>query len=189
MSSAPEPISLEEAKANLRVDITDDDGLISGLIVTAREYIESEYDLVLTPRSVTETARKLGSFIELVSWPVSAITVIRYPLVGVMTPITGTPWLVSFKKRPVRLLPAAPGWGVDVWSTGCQPALPIEIDIEAGFADPADVPQTIKQAMHLLITHWYTNRSAAEVGARAVSVAVDFGVKALLERRWRLQKV
>jgi Phage gp6-like head-tail connector protein len=37
---AAEPVSIAEAKAHCRVDITDDDGLIGGLIIAARQYVE-----------------------------------------------------------------------------------------------------------------------------------------------------
>lgn len=38
---AVEPVTLAEAKAHLRVGLTDDDATITGLIVSAREYVET----------------------------------------------------------------------------------------------------------------------------------------------------
>ncbi|HHI82152.1 MAG TPA: hypothetical protein ENJ99_03285, partial [Rhizobiales bacterium] len=39
---AIEPVSLVEAKAHLKVEVSDDDSLIDGLITTARQHIERQ---------------------------------------------------------------------------------------------------------------------------------------------------
>ena len=184
----PEPLTLSEVKLNLRLDTSSEDTLLSGLIVAAREYVEDCTGLVLTPRTVTETAPQLGRWVDLSSWPVSGVSEIRYPLAGVMTPLATSAWLVSTKRRPVRLLPSSFGWGVSGTTLVAAPGLPVEIDVAAGFATPGDVPQSIRQAMQLLVAHWYANRSSAEVGARAAAVEIPFGVAELL-RRWRLVTV
>ena len=193
-SPPPEPLSVDEVKLNLRVDTNADNDLINGLISVAREYVEDYTGLVLTPRMITETAVTLGQWIDLAAWPVTSVSEIRYPLSSVMTALPGTAWATSFQRRPVRIVPVTPFWGLAPACCGFAPAarartmLPVEIDVQAGYATPAAVPFAIKQAMHLLIGHLYTNRGAAEVGTRAAAVEVPFGVDALL-RRWRLVQV
>jgi uncharacterized phiE125 gp8 family phage protein len=193
-SPPPEPLSVEEVKLNLRVDVDDEDALIEGLISVAREHVEDYTGLVLTPRTITETAATLGHWIDLAAWPVTNVLEIRYPLDSVMAALPGSAWAISLRRRPVRILPVAPFWGLPPASWGLAPSararttLPVEIDVQAGYGTPAEVPFTIKQAMHLLIAHLYMNRGAAEVGTRAAAVEVPFGVEALL-RRWRLVQV
>jgi uncharacterized phiE125 gp8 family phage protein len=52
----------------------------------------------------------------------------------------------------------------------------IEIDLDAGYGDAAaDVPEPLRQAIRLLLTHWYENRGIAaasgETAARPASVS------------------
>lgn len=45
----------------------------------------------------------------------------------------------------------------------------IEIDITAGYGDAAsDVPEALRQAVRLLVAHWYENRGLATTGAITV---------------------
>jgi uncharacterized phiE125 gp8 family phage protein len=62
---------------------------------------------------------------------------------------------------------------------------PICVTYKAGWTTAALVPQTIRQAMLLLIGHWYENREEALTGT--ISRSIEFGVKALLgvERAFR----
>ena len=186
-----EPLTLAEVKKNLKVDTTDDDDLIGALIVTAREYVEDKTGLVLVPRLVTETVRDLGRWIDLSSWPVSQITAIRVPVAGVMTTLAAGSWQASYVRRPVRVLPIAWGWSIGTLFGGCghrPPTLPVEIDVQAGYATPDLVPMRAKQAMQLLVGSWYSNRSAVESGARAAAIEVPLGVAELL-RGLRLVQV
>lgn len=192
MASTPptpplEPLGLDEVKANLRVDDDDSDDLIAALITSARMHVENVTGLVILPQTVTETVPRLGLSIELASWPVTAVTAVRYPLMGVLTELEESGWAVSYRARPVRLLPATPWWGLGS-PVPAGPALPVEIDVEAGYASPDDVPRPVKQAIQLLVSHWYANRSAAEVGARAAGVEIPFSVTELL-RPYRLARI
>ena len=179
-AAAREPLTLDEVKLNLRVNTTSEDKLITDLIIDAREFVERETGLVLTPRTVTETARELGRWIDLASWPITAVLAIRISVAGVMTTLPPGLLLFSIARRPVRLLPASPGWGIPGGLCGA-PGLPVQIDVEAGYATPADVPRNVTRAMHLLIAFWYTNRMAGEVGGRATAIEIPFGVAQLLQ--------
>ena len=178
-----EPLGLDEVKANLRFTGTGQDDLIESLITDAREYVESQTGLVLVPRTITETTAQLGRWIDLASWPITNVIAIRSPINGTLTPLAGTAWQTSYKRRPVRIVPTAFGWGLNGGDhSPCYPSLPVEIDVAAGYATPDDVPRAATRAMHMLIAHWFINRPAAEVGVRAAAVEVPFGVEKLLER-------
>ena len=49
-----EPIALEEAKAHLRVEFSDDDAYISALITAAREYVEAFQNRLIAVRNYEE---------------------------------------------------------------------------------------------------------------------------------------
>jgi uncharacterized phiE125 gp8 family phage protein len=58
----------------------------------------------------------------------------------------------------------------------------VTITYVAGYADVAHVPQSIKQAMLLLLATWYENREDVVIDRRISSVSLAKGVDALL---WR----
>ncbi|HEY8334021.1 MAG TPA: head-tail connector protein, partial [Tardiphaga sp.] len=55
----------------------------------------------------------------------------------------------------------------------------IEIDIEVGFgAVASDVPEPLRQAMRLLVAHWYDNRGVMAIGGSVMLLPA--GVAALV---------
>jgi uncharacterized phiE125 gp8 family phage protein len=51
-----------------------------------------------------------------------------------------------------------------------RPFAGIEIDVECGYGDTAsDVPEPLRQAIRLLVAHWYENRSIVS-GAQTAAV-------------------
>ena len=45
----------------------------------------------------------------------------------------------------------------------------IELDVTVGYGDAAvDVPQALRQAIRLLVAHWYENRGLVTVGTATV---------------------
>ena len=55
----------------------------------------------------------------------------------------------------------------------------IELDVEIGFgADAADVPAPLRQALRMLVAHWYDNRGLAAIGGSVAMLPA--GVNALI---------
>lgn len=175
---AVEPIALAEAKAHLRVDTSSEDSLIQSLIMASRLHIEAALDLAL----ITQTWRHQRDV-----WPPSRVLILPLRPIQSVTAVTlhdddetsrsldtGAFVLDGFA-NPARL----------VWrGHGAVPAAGmvangIEIDFVAGHGDgAADVPQPIRQALLLLVAHWYENREPVEIGATATSIPA--GVSELL---------
>ena len=178
LTSAPaqEPVTVSEAKAHLRVDGEAEDALIASLILTSRLHIESALGLALITQSwrVTYDRWPEAPQIELPLHPLQSVDEVRViDPAGDATVVSASQYLVDIASQPPRLIRrtaiAVPG----------QPARGIEIDFTAGFGDdPDDVPAPIRQALLLLVAHWYEHRDPIEVGA--ADTAVPAAVSQLL---------
>lgn len=164
-----EPISLSEAKGHLRVDASDEDSYISGLIVAARQFIELQTQRAL----ITQTWKlSLDQFPtnKTVYIPLSSLRLVEgityYDTTGATQTLPATDYYVDSDNDPGRVVL------VDTVATYDRPSA-VQIQFQAGYGSAADVPQAIKQAMLLLIGHWYENREAVgEVGG-PIAFAVD----------------
>lgn len=176
-TSAPatEPVTLTEAKAHCRVDISDDDTLIGTLIQAAREYVED----VVRRSLITQTWRY-----SLDCWPkcneialpqpplISVTSVVYYDSDGDSNTFATSEYDVDADSEPGRIVLK---YG-KIWpSEALRPAAPIQITYQAGYGAAASVPQKYKQAMLLLIGHWYENRETVIVGTISgpIALAVD----------------
>jgi uncharacterized phiE125 gp8 family phage protein len=153
-----EPISLIEAKAHLRVTISDDDDQITALIETAREFIEDEIGIVLVD---TEYDVLLDRF------PTGrgSILIPRYPLVlvdqityvdagGVERTLDPALYEWDASREPGRLYPA---YG-KTWPATLVHPRAVAVRFAAGFGDAADVPERAKSAVKLIVGHLYEHR-------------------------------
>lgn len=191
-----EPVSLEQAKAHLRVDTTDQDDLIESLISAARERIEDETGRAL----ITQTLEiALDYFVEPpdLRWvtypyltPAKAILLPRPPLQSLkrITYIdgdgnevllhdeVGSPTLISdlvvdTYSEPGRLVPASGG----NWPSVQDRANAVVIRYTAGFGAEGDsVPKPIVQAILLLIGHLHENPSAVSEQKYELPMGVEW---------------
>lgn len=157
-----EPVSLAEAKAQLRVTNTREDALISGYIVTAREWVENHTGLILARREVTERIPTFGPLIPLLAWPIAdePVTVSYFDQAGAELTVAGA--AIRAATRPARLVPAAG----DRWPIS-RVSGAISVKFTAGFATAAEVPQSCKQAILLLLTAYYEDREGGETLLKA----------------------
>lgn len=157
VTTAPtmEPLGIEEAKQMLRVSFTQHDGLISGLIKSARSFFENETGFALMDRTLTTYLRFFpkNSTITLPSPPLSSVTSVYYNVEGTPTEFVDTDqWYADKLSRPgtITLLPGV-AWPTDVlWA----PAVTI-IHV-AGFGDKTNaVPEDAIHAIRALVESWY----------------------------------
>lgn len=174
-----EPILLDEAKAHCRVDITDDDALITALIIAAREYVEEQTARQL----ITATwVRHLDCFpagvIELPRPPLISVGAITYiDPNGVIQTLDPSQYTVDIWTEPGRLLPA---FGLS-WPSHRRGPSSVAIPYQAGYgAAGTAVPRSLRQAMLLLIGGWYENRESVITDNRIATDIVPMGVDALL---------
>ena len=180
-----EPISLAEAKAHLRIDVSSEDTLIQSLIMASRLHIEAALDLAL----VTQTWRyRLDAWprsraLAMPMRPVQSVTAVTiYALDDSSAAIDPTDFILDGEANPARLV-----WrGSQTLPMPGRVANGIEIDFIAGLGDAAsDVPQPIRQALLLLVAHWYENREPVEIGGSATPIPP--GVSELLSPYRRRQ--
>jgi uncharacterized phiE125 gp8 family phage protein len=169
---ALEPVSLIEAKAHLRVDGDDEDALIAALIVAARQYVEAVCNLALLTQSWALTLAAFPRLIAVPRPPLQTVEEITYvDSAGVMQTLAADQYRLDTTRMPGWITPA---YGV-VWPCALPVTAAITVRFTAGYGDaPADVPQTLRQAMLLFIAERYERREASVDGLLSpVPLAVD----------------
>jgi uncharacterized phiE125 gp8 family phage protein len=166
LTTAPttEPITLADAKLHCRVDGTDEDTLITELIIAARQYVEGLTRRPLITQSWTYYADDFDYDIELKA-NLQSVTSINY------IDTDGNSQLLDTANYSVDTFADVgvvyPAYGLS-WPYARCVNNSVAIEFVAGYGAAADVPSPITQAMLLLIGHFYQNRESVMV---AVSVA------------------
>lgn len=170
-----EPLSREEVKNHLRVTTADEDDLIDALIVAAREHAEAhtkrafitqEWDLFLD--------YGYPKLIEPPFPPLQSVTSITYlDGAGASQTEASSVYTVDADADPGRIYEAFD----QSWSSTRYERKAVTVRYIAGYGDPEDVPQAIKQALLLHIGHLYENR---EVGAPIIITEVPMAYDAIL---------
>lgn len=179
-----EPVTLAEAKAHCRVAISDDDGLIAGYILAARVHLETE-----TRRAfLTQTYDATYDY----EWPViwdrctstyrPQITIPKPPLqsvtsvsyvddAGASQTLAANQYRVSANGIEGLIEPA---YNVS-WPTVREQMACVTVRFVCGYTS---FPEPLRQAMLLLIGHWYENRETVNVGN--ITGEIPFAVSALV---------
>lgn len=166
-----EVLTLAEVKAHLRVETDAEDGLIEGLIRTAREYLESAAGL-----SLLDTGYRF--FLD--DWPKAcAILIRRHPVKrvdaiaiydeeGLPQGVDLADVRVELHRRPARVTVAAIRAPMRIVNG-------IEIDFTAGFGESgADVPDVLKRAMLIHIAAMYELRGAVSRADQPATVPAGY---------------
>lgn len=186
------PISVAEAKAQLRIDTADDDARIGALIAAAvqhidgrdgwmnRAFVQQTWELRLDAFPWIREANRYGSII-LPLPPLRSVDSVSYRdsahQLQVWDPSNYDVDLGGDWKGRITPKQAVP-WP----QTDTQPDAVI-VRFTAGYApvigSPTDylanIPETVRQALLLLVSHWYENRAPVLIGrqARELPMAVQ----------------
>lgn len=181
---ASEPVSLNETKLHCRVDHNTEDTLITNLITAARIYCEKQQNRAFITQTWYLYLDRFPNkdYIDIPLPPLQSVTsVLYYSTDDTENTLLTDDYDVDINSFVGRVhLKYGKTWPSEV----LRPSNAVKIEIICGYGLAAAVPQNIKQAMLLLIAHWYGNRESVMVGA--VSKPLEMAVDALLgfERVW-----
>lgn len=179
---ATSPVSLTEAKAHLRVDHTDEDNLIESLIDAATSHFDGEGVLgrAIITQSWAQWVGQSPGWVRLNIATFQSLTSVEYyDTDNALQTATLTDFEIRLEGDYVIIKPKT-----DFnWPLAYTRQDAIKISYVAGYGDaPADVPQSIRQAILLTVGHWYQNREAVVEGTfkeLPLAVASLIGVERL----------
>ena len=170
-SPTAEPVSLDEAKDHVRPPGDEDDTYIDALIAAARSLCETHTRRAIAVASYRES---FGCFpasgvIEISNPPLVSVESVQYvDTDGATQTLSPTQWVADTASEPGRVMRA---YGVSwpaIRTSGV--AEPVQVNFTAGYVA---APRAIKQAMLLMIGHWYEHREAvSEVRLEETPMAV-----------------
>jgi uncharacterized phiE125 gp8 family phage protein len=164
------------------------DALLTGFIASARGYVEKITDrqlITATWRVKGDRFPRWNAPLELPLPPLQSVAAVTFlDTAGAPQTWASSEYVVDAPAGPQatagRLYPAL---DVDYPDTADREDA-VTVEFVAGYGAAAAVPQELKQAMALLIGHWYENREAVHTGS--VTTEIPFAVEALLAPFQRL---
>lgn len=183
VATAPaiEPVTVREATTQCRIDIADDDVLVSGYITAARQYCElasrrafvaTTYDLYLDDWPADEVIR-------LPRPPLISVTGVYYTDEdGVEATFAASNYIVDTAGEPGQVvLKSGASWP----AVTLQAVNGVRVRFVAGYGTTTTaVPQQYRQAILLMVGHWYENREAVLVAQGITMEELPLGVQSLL---------
>jgi uncharacterized phiE125 gp8 family phage protein len=172
---AAPPVTLDEAKSQLDITYTDKDALITGLINAAVSHLDGWTGILgraLLPQTWRQDFDAFERSLRLLLFPVRSITSVKYDDAG---NVEQTVAPANYDLREDELGPYVQFKDGFSFPDIRQDKPAVRVTYIAGYADAHAVPAAIKQAMLLLIRHWFDNPTAVQVGniVNVMPMAVD----------------
>ena len=176
---ATEPVTLAQAKAQCRVEITDDDVLIGALITAGRRYAEvaqrralitSTWVYSLDNFPIFGSSAFVAGEIRLPIPPVQSVSSVQYyDIGGNLNTLDPSRYIVDVASQPARIISTyATPWPVVTWTRPSS----VMITFVAGYANAAAVPVVTQQAILLWVAWMYAQRGDSEA-LQAPPAAID----------------
>ena len=174
-------ITLEEARAQLRVDHFEEDQLLARLVDAVTAAISGPHGigraLLAEAWELRLDAFPLGA-ITVPLGPVQVVTSIAYlDPQGASQALPTSAYIVAHQRDLAVITPAYGG----SWPPTRPQLDAVTISFVAGYGDaPEDVPADLRHAAFLLLGHFYENREASVLGVSAMEL--PHGYTSLVER-------
>jgi uncharacterized phiE125 gp8 family phage protein len=162
------PVTLAEAKLHCRVDIADDDALITAFITAATETAEQKTGRAIMSQTWELTLDAFPDTLELTRVPVQSITSVKYyDTAGVQQTVSNTLYALDATDDFgfAHISPVYAG----VWPTTRDQINAVAVRYVAGYADAASVPQSIKNWILLMVSTMYEPRDRSLLQPRGVN--------------------
>lgn len=172
------PIALDDVRAQLRIDGTDDDAYLTALIERAVSHVDAQGSLgrAMITQTWAQWVPQQTGYVRILMGPFQTLDAIHYyDEAGVLQAADVNDFDVMLYNDFVQIRPKDSA----EWPTTDDRFDAIRITHTIGFGDAAaDVPAGIRHALLMLVAHWYENRVAVSDASMFVTpMAVD----ALLE--------
>lgn len=140
-----EPVSVAEVKEQLRLDGTDSDAMITGMITAARMAVEAILKRFLITTEVRAGFDRIPYVIQLPYSPIQSVDAIKYvDDNGTTQTLDSSRYRVDLLSDPVRIESA---YSVP-WPTTRTVIGAVQVEYTVGYGDEAsDVPRPIRQAI------------------------------------------
>jgi uncharacterized phiE125 gp8 family phage protein len=158
------PVSLNEIKAHLRIDDTAEDTYLAGLVNAAVATLEAHADVDLTQKTYQLVLPCFTSKLQLRRKLVSVESIDYYD---------SDNELQSLEHFKTFIPQDLPGWlePVDYWPATYPRTDAVSVTFDAGYEE---CPAVAKQAICLLVGHWYENREAVVTGTIATELPLAY---------------
>lgn len=149
-------VTLAAAKEYLRILHDDEDAAIERLIAAATSHAETMTGRLIAAQTWEYRLPSFGGAIAIEKGPVASITSVTYrDGDGVDQVLASTAYALAIDEDPQQLL------ATGEWPAG---ASAVRVRYAAGFAESDPVLAAIRQAILMLVGHWFDNRSTAAAG-------------------------
>ena len=159
--STVEPVDWSDFSSHSRIDSTGDSALVTLYLRAARQLVENDSHRALVNRTVTCQLDRFPAGRDVLWLPkpplVSVASITYVDTAGASTTMASTDYVVDTRSMPGRVQPR---YG-SVWPSAQQRLGAVTLTYTAGYgAASTDVPETDRQAIRMLVGHWYEHREA-----------------------------
>lgn len=157
---AVEPLELGDVKQHSVVEHAFSDAMLERLLLAARKLVESLTWRQLITATYEWKFDRLTTTLYVPRPRLQSVTSLKYRDQNgdLVTLVEGTDFDVDSNSEPGRIVPVMNG----SWPPTRGHIHDVECVFDAGYGDTAaDVPEQLKQAMLVIVDHWYQNRDGA----------------------------